>query len=132
MDFLTFWKTIADRVETEASRVKTPVAVCAIEVHSNVVLHHHRMSGAPAFSIELSDRKAYTLALTGMLTADILLMLQPGQPLFPLMSQARYCAIGGGAPLTREGQVNGGVGVSGGAVEQDAAILEAGCEKPNS
>jgi uncharacterized protein GlcG (DUF336 family) len=125
MDMLTFAKTIADRVETEASRAKTPVAVCVIDVHGNVVLHH-RMSGAPAFSIELSERKAYTSALVGMRTADILPMVQPGQPLFPLMSQARYCAMGGGAPLAREGQVIAGVGVSGGTVEQDVAILEAG------
>jgi uncharacterized protein GlcG (DUF336 family) len=125
MDLLTFAKTIADRVETEASRAKTPVAVCVIDVHGNVVLHH-RMSSAPAFSIDLSERKAYTSALVGMRTTDILPMVQPGQPLFPLMSQARYRAMGGGAPLTHEGQVIAGVGVSGGTVEQDVAILEAG------
>jgi uncharacterized protein GlcG (DUF336 family) len=96
-----------------------------IDVHGNVILHH-RMSGAPVFSIELSERKAYTSALVGMRTADRLPMVQPGQALFPLMSQGRYCAMGGGAPLAHEGQVTGGVGVSGGAVEQDVAILEAG------
>jgi uncharacterized protein GlcG (DUF336 family) len=125
MDLLTFAKAVADRVETAASRAKTTVAVCVIDVHGNVVLHH-RMSGAPAFSIELSERKAYTSALVGMRTVDILPMVQPGQPLFPLMSQGRYCAMGGGAPLTHEDQVIAGVGVSGGAVEQDVAILEAG------
>ena len=41
------------------------------------------------------------------------------------MSQGRYCAMGGGAPLTSEGEVVAGVGVSGGTVEQDVAILEA-------
>src|SRR3984885_4097989 len=110
MDLLALAKTIATRVEAEASRPKIPVAVCVIDVHGNVVLHH-RMSGAPAFSIELSERKAYTSALVGMRTADILQMVQPGQPLFPLMSQARYCAMGGGAPLTREGQLIAGIGV---------------------
>jgi uncharacterized protein GlcG (DUF336 family) len=32
--------------------------------------------------------------------------------------------MGGGAPLTSEGQLIAGVGVSGGTVEQDVAILE--------
>jgi len=32
--------------------------------------------------------------------------------------------MGGGAPLTSEGQMVAGVGVSGGTVEQDVAILE--------
>ena len=125
MDLLAVAKGIADRVEAEASRAKVPVAVCVIDVHGNVILHH-RMSGAPAFSIELSERKAYTSALVGMRTVDLLPMVQPGQALFPLMSQGRYCAMGGGAPFTREGEVIAGVGVSGGAVEQDVAILEAG------
>jgi uncharacterized protein GlcG (DUF336 family) len=52
--------------------------------------------------------------------------VQPGQPLFPLMPQGRYCAMGGGARLVSGGQVIAGVGVSGGTVEQDVAILEAG------
>ena len=33
--------------------------------------------------------------------------------------------MGGGVPLTSEGQLVGGVGVSGGTVEQDVAIVEA-------
>ena len=125
MDLLALAKQIADRVEAEASRAKVPVAVCVIDVHGNLVLHH-RMSGAPAFSIELSERKAYTSALVGIRTADLLPLVQPGQALFSLMSQGRYCAMGGGAPLSREGQAIAGVGVSGGSVEQDVAILEAG------
>jgi uncharacterized protein GlcG (DUF336 family) len=52
--------------------------------------------------------------------------VQPGQALFPLMSQGKYCAMGGGAPLSSEGERLAGVGVSGGSVEQDVAILEAG------
>jgi uncharacterized protein GlcG (DUF336 family) len=125
MDLLALAKTIADRVEVEASRAKIPVAVCVIDVHGNLVLHH-RMSGAPVFAIGLAERKAYTSALVGIRTADLLPMVQPGQALFPLMSQVQYCAMGGGAPVTSEGQVIAGVGVSGGSVEQDVAILEAG------
>ena len=125
MDLLALAKTIAERVEAEASRVKIPVAVCVMDVHGNLVLHH-RMSGAPAFAIELAERKAYTSALVGMRTTDILPLVQPGQALFPLMSQGKYCAMGGGAPLSSDGERLGGVGVSGGSVEQDVALLEAG------
>src|SRR4051794_39850395 len=126
MDLLALAKTIADRVEAAAAHAEVPVAVCVIDVHGNVVLKH-RMSGASAFSIEISERKAYTSALVGMRTADLLPLVQPGRDLFPLMTVAggRYCAMGGGAPLSREGVRVAGVGVSGGTVDQDVAILEA-------
>jgi uncharacterized protein GlcG (DUF336 family) len=86
MDLLAFAKTIAGRVEAEASRTGVPVAVSVIDIHGNVILMH-RMNRAPAFSIELSERKAYTSALVGVRTADLLPLAQPGQALFPLMSQ---------------------------------------------
>jgi uncharacterized protein GlcG (DUF336 family) len=126
MDLLAFAKNIADRVEASSVRAKVPVAVCVIDIHGNVVLKH-RMSGAPAFSIDISERKAYTSALVGIRTAEMSPLVQPGQPLFPLMglSEGRYCSMSGGAPLTKDGQLVAGVGVSGGTVEQDVAILEA-------
>ena len=126
MDLLALAKDLADRVEAKATEANVPVAVCVIDVHGNVVLQH-RMGGAPVFSLELSERKAYTSALVGVRTADLLPQVQPGQPLFPLImvSGGRYSAMGGGAPLTSEGKVVAGVGVSGGTTEQDVAIVEA-------
>jgi uncharacterized protein GlcG (DUF336 family) len=126
VDLLAIAKNIADRVEAESIKNEVPVAVCVIDIHGNVVLTH-RMPGAPLFSLELSERKAYTSALVGVRTADLVPLVQPGQPLFPLLmvSGGRYSAMGGGVPLTNEGQVIGGVGVSGGTTEQDIAIVEA-------
>ena len=131
MDLLAFAKTIADRVEAQSARTKVPVAVSVIDIHGNILLQH-RMSGAPVFSIEISERKAYTSALVGLRTADLSPLVQPGQDLFPLMglSGGRFCSMGGGAPLTSEGQLVAGVGVSGGTVEQDVAILEAALREP--
>jgi uncharacterized protein GlcG (DUF336 family) len=57
MDLLTTAKEIADRVETESVKQNVPVAVTVIDTHGNVVLTH-RMTGAPAFSLQLSERKA--------------------------------------------------------------------------
>ena len=74
MDLLALAKTIADRVEVAASRV-VPVAVSIIDTHGNMILQH-RMSGAPTFSLEISERKAYTSALVGMRTADLLPLVQ--------------------------------------------------------
>ena len=126
MDLLTIAKDIADRVEAESVKQNVPVAVTVIDTHGNVVLTH-RMTGAPAFSLELAERKAYTSALVRMRTADLAPLVQPGADLYPLLavSGGRYSAIGGGVPLTSDGEVIAGVGVSGGSIEQDVAIIEA-------
>jgi uncharacterized protein GlcG (DUF336 family) len=133
MDLLAFAKDIASRVETQSARAKTPVAVCVIDIHGNVVLKH-RMTGAPAFSIEIAERKAYTSALVGVRTADLSPLMQPGKDLYALagLSGGRFCSMGGGAPLTSDGQLVAGVGVSGGTVEQDVAILESALRQPDA
>jgi uncharacterized protein GlcG (DUF336 family) len=126
MDLLAKAKALAARVEDEATRAKVPVAVCIIDVHGNLVLQH-RMNGAPLFALEISERKAYTSALVGMRTADILPLVQPGQALYvlPTVAGGRFCPMGGGIPLTEDGKLFGGIGVSGGSAEQDMAIVEA-------
>ena len=126
MDMLKTAKLLADKIEAEASKSKLPVTVCVIDIHGNVVLKH-RMTEAPTFSLDLAEAKAYTSALVKMRTANILPLAQPGQPRFPriMVSQRRYCAIGGGVPLSDNGQVVAGVGVSGGTTDQDIAIVEA-------
>ena len=131
MDLLDYTKTTAERIEAEAARAKVPVAVCIIDIHGNIILKH-RMNGAPTFSLELSERKAYTSALVGLRTAELSPMVQPGQALFPMMGVAggRFCSMGGGAPLHIDGQLVAGVGISGGSVEQDVDILEAGLREP--
>ena len=125
MDLLSLAKSVADKVEAKAAAVKVPVAVCVTDIHGNIVLEH-RMGGAPTFSIDIAERKAYTSALVGMRTADLYALAQPGQPLFALvgLSGGRYCAMGGGVPLVRDGAVVAGVGVSGGTVDQDMQIVE--------
>src|SRR3954463_216826 len=115
MDLLTKARVLAERVEAEATKAKVPVAVCVIDVHGNLVLQY-RMVGAPLFALEISERKAYTSALVRMRTADLLELVQPGQPLYvlPSVGGGRFCPMGGGIPLTDgAGQVFAGVGVSG-------------------
>src|SRR4051812_24986399 len=119
MNLLEKAKELAECVEAQAVRVKVPVAICIVDVHGNLVLQH-RMNGAPVFSLELSERKAYTSALVRMRTADLLALVQPGQPLYvlPTVAGGRFCPMGGGVPLTDEGQVYAGIGVSGGTADE--------------
>ncbi len=79
MDMLSLAKDIADCVETESVRAKIPVTVTVIDVHGNTVLQH-RMNGALAFSRLISERKAYTSALTRLRTSDLFHLVQLLRP----------------------------------------------------
>src|ERR1700759_2414125 len=87
MDLLTTAKEIAGRVEAESVKQNLPVAVTVIDPHGNVVLTH-RMTGAPAFSLELAERKAYTSALVGVRAPDLVPLVQPGADLYTLLPLA--------------------------------------------
>lgn len=130
MDLLMTAKKLAERVEAEATKAKVPVAVCIVDVHGNLVLQH-RMNGAPLFSLEISERKAYTSALVRMRTLDLLTLVQPGQSLYvlPSVGGGRFCPMGGGVPLAEDGEVYAGIGVSGGTAEEDVAIVEAALQE---
>jgi uncharacterized protein GlcG (DUF336 family) len=54
-------------------------------------------------------------------------MIQPGQSLFAVSSVngGTFVILGGGIPIVLDGNVAGAVGVSGGSIEQDIAVVEA-------
>jgi uncharacterized protein GlcG (DUF336 family) len=87
-----------------------------------------RMDGAPLISIEVSQNKAYT-ALLGAPSQDFFNRIKDdpallaGAPHIP-----RIAVFGGGLPIKVDGAVVGGIGVSGGSVEQDIACAQAGLD----
>ena len=79
-------------------------------------------------SIDIAMGKAYTSAGRGLSTRDIGEKAQPGQPLFGVntTNDGRVVTFPGGLPLMRGGEVVGAIGVSGGPVDQDEEVAEAG------
>src|SRR5215210_8048776 len=72
--------------------------------------------------------KAFTSAGRGLTTRKIGEMAQPGQSLFGINTTngGRIVIFAGGIPLTRDGEVAGAIGVSGGTVDEDHEVAEAG------
>ena len=64
----------------------------------------------------------------GLTTRKIGEMAQPGLPLFGINTTngGRIVIFAGGIPLTRDGEVVGAIGVSGGTVDEGHEVAEAG------
>ncbi len=100
--------------------------VLAVCDHDGNLLEMRRMDNALAVSVELAPRKAYTAAAVRLATHELAALAAPGQSLHGIEANLpRVTIIGGGLPIKRDGAVVGGVGVSGGSVEQDIDVAEA-------
>lgn len=89
-----------------------------------------RMNGAHLHSIDIAIDKAYTAASfkksTSVWTAALKTHsegVRTGLPLRP-----RFVAFGGGLPIMVDGELIGGIGVSGASEQQDEAIAQAGID----
>jgi len=118
---------VVKAAERKAVKIGVPMVVAVADAGGNLVAQH-RMDGALLASIQISLNKAYTAVATKMSTSDLAGPSQPGQPLFGIQScdNGRIVIFGGGQPLMANDEVVGGIGVSGGTVEEDVLCAKAG------
>jgi uncharacterized protein GlcG (DUF336 family) len=109
-----------------ATELGALVSVAVVDGGGNLVAFA-RMDGAEIAGPTLAVDKAYTAVAHRVDTGELGVLAAPGGPLQGLASAAggRYICFGGGMPLWAGGRVVGGVGVSGGTVEQDVACAKA-------
>lgn len=87
-----------------------------------------RMPGAFLHSIDIAIDKAYTAAGFGTPTENWQDILHNASPSVRdgLPRRPRMVTFGGGFPVRFDGELAGGIGVSGGSEDQDAACARAG------
>ncbi len=119
-------KIIAAATE-KAKDINVPMVIAVVDSGGNLVAQH-RMDGALIVSIEIALNKAYTAVAVQVPTHELSKAAQPGQPLFGIHNTqgGRIIIFGGGFPLQRDGKMVGGIGVSGGSVEEDIQCATAG------
>ena len=118
---------IVAAAEEKAREIGQPMNIAVAEIGGNLKAFA-RMEQAWLASIDIAVDKAFTAASLGMSTQELADMAQPGQPLFGIHTTngGRMVIFAGGIPLLRDGDVVGSVGVSGGTVDQDQEVAEAG------
>ena len=118
---------ISEAAQTHATELGAPVTVTVVDDAGNVRTQT-RMDGARFGTLNVSANKAYTAAAFGAPTKVLTDLVQPGAPLFGFAhaTGGRFVSFPGGNPLVRDGEVVGAIGISGGSVDQDQAIADAG------
>jgi uncharacterized protein GlcG (DUF336 family) len=120
-------RTVIEAAEAKAGEVGQPMNIAVVDVGGNLVAHV-RMDGAWLGSIDISINKAWTARAFDIPTKHLGENSQPGQDFYGINASnlGKVMILAGGIPLTRDGQVVGAIGVSGGTGKQDQAVAEAG------
>lgn len=120
-------QSIITAAQDKAQEIGQPMNIAVVDGGTNLKAFA-RMEDAWLGSISIAIDKGFTAAAFMMPTQDLAEMTQSGQPLFGLntTNNGRIVIFAGGIPLTRDGDVIGAIGVSGGTVDQDQEVAEAG------
>jgi uncharacterized protein GlcG (DUF336 family) len=102
----------------------------AIADDSGNILYLQRFGDAILPSIVISQKKAYTSAVLRQSTSEFGKVAQVGASAFGInTADDRLIIFGGGFPLVVDGKAIGGLGVSGGSVEEDESVCEVALAK---
>jgi uncharacterized protein GlcG (DUF336 family) len=112
---------------TKAAQIGVAMNIAVVDAGNNLVAFA-RMDDAWLGSIDIALNKAYTARAFDMPTVNLEPLAQPGAPLYGIEASnyGRLILFAGGIPLVTGSRVVGAIGVSGGSVEQDQEVAEAG------
>jgi uncharacterized protein GlcG (DUF336 family) len=120
-------QAVLEAARAKATEIGVPMNIAVVDDGGNLVAFA-RMDGAWLGSIDIAQNKAFTARAFDMPTKDLAPLAQPGGPLYGIeaSNRGRVIVFAGGIPLVSDGRVVGAIGVSGGSVEQDQEVAEAG------
>jgi uncharacterized protein GlcG (DUF336 family) len=120
-------QAVVEAARAKAEEIGVPMNIAVVDEGNNLTAFA-RMDGAWLGSIDIAQNKAYTARSFDMSTKDLAPLCQPNQPLFGInaSNQGRLIIFAGGIPLQSGDRIVGAIGVSGGSVEQDHEVAEAG------
>jgi uncharacterized protein GlcG (DUF336 family) len=113
--------------EAKASEMGHPFAIAVVD-ESGVLKAFSRMDGAALLAVQVAQDKAYTAIGFGLPTHGWYDFIKDDPPLAMGAPAGidRLVTFGGGYPISVDGNVIGGIGVSGGHYTQDMDVAKAG------
>ena len=120
-------EAVSTAAKQKAKEINVPMNIAIVDAGANIKAFH-RMDNAWLGSVDISIKKAKTARFFDMESGDIGTLSQPGGPLYNIeVSNGGLISFPGGIPIKNsEGKIVGAIGVSGGSVEQDREVAQAG------
>ncbi len=120
-------KAVVEAALRKAEEIGVAMNIAIVDAGNNLVAFA-RMDRAWLGSIDIAQGKAFTARAFDMETKALGKMAQPGEPLFGIhaSNNGKIIIFAGGIPLKDGDTVVGAIGVSGGTVDQDQEVAEAG------
>ncbi|HEX9058201.1 MAG TPA: heme-binding protein [Ktedonobacterales bacterium] len=115
--------------EKKAEEIGHPFAIAIVD-EGGALKAFSRMDNAALFAVQIAQDKAYTSIGFGMSTDAWHDFIKDDPPLAAGATTGidRLVVFGGGYPIKINGQVVGGIGVSGGHYTQDMVVAQAGLD----
>ena len=103
-----------------------PMCIAVVD-ESGHLIAFDRMDGGKISSISIAIDKAFTGAVARKPSHVYGELCQPGKPTYGIhvTNQGQFCIIGGGYPVTVDGAIVGGIGLSSGTAIEDMEVDEA-------
>ncbi len=121
-------KSVIEASEAKARDLKVPMCTAIVDADGNLKAFS-RMDGAALLSVKIAQDKAYTAVGFGLSSKEWWDFIKDDGPLLHGITHAdRLIVYEGGIPIKQDGQIVGGIGVSGGYYTQDQECAEAGVE----
>ncbi|MGL4607708.1 MAG: GlcG/HbpS family heme-binding protein [Eubacteriaceae bacterium] len=111
----------------KAVEIDVPMVIAVCDASGNLVLFN-RMEDSLLASMDIATNKAYTAVALKMSTDAAAEHAKESGSLFGITTcdKGRMVVFGGGFPIYEDGKIIGGIGVSGGSVEEDMTVAQAG------
>ncbi|MDF1671320.1 MAG: heme-binding protein [Roseovarius sp.] len=121
---------LIDGAREKAREIGVPMCIAIADESGNLVAFE-RMDGGKITSCHIAVDKAYTAAGARKATHEYGEVSQPGKPAYGINSTigGRLVVVGGGLPISVNGEVVGAIGLSSGTPAQDLECANAGVKK---
>lgn len=118
-------ETLMRAAVAKAEAMGVPMCI-AITDPAGTLVQFLRMDRAPLLSVNIAQDKAYTAVSFGMATHEWHEFIKNDPPLLDgIVHTPRLVVFGGGYPVKIDGELVGGIGVSGGHYSHDMEVAQA-------